>query len=116
MCFIYLPLADPGIWELFFRRVSSCCAFCSLVFSQSLFSLNLIEEHLDRLHKDMQRCRNSDKEHPSHVYFGTWKEDYDYFRLDGSTSEERRQLMCDRINKASNERWAMAAGSLAGPG
>ncbi|KAF0311885.1 Transcriptional regulator ATRX [Amphibalanus amphitrite] len=75
-----------------------------LVFSQSLFTLNLIEEHLERLHKDMQSSRNSGKKHPSHVYFGTWKPDYDYFRLDGSTSEERRQLMCDRINKATNER------------
>ena len=79
------------------------------MFSQSLFSLNLIEEHLARLHTEMQRCRNTDKKHPSHVYFGTWKEDYDYFRLDGSTSEERRQLMCDRINKASNERSVIGA-------
>ena len=82
------------------------------MFSQSLFSLNLIEEHLARLHTEMQRCRNTDKKHPSHVYFGTWKEDYDYFRLDGSTSEERRQLMCDRINKASNER--LVSGVTAG--
>ncbi|XP_037083682.1 transcriptional regulator ATRX homolog [Pollicipes pollicipes] len=75
-----------------------------LVFSQSLFSLNLIEEHLARLHREMQKRRNGPDKHPSHVYFGTWKPDYDYFRLDGSTPEDRRQLMCDRINKASNER------------
>lgn len=79
-----------------------------LVFSQSLFSLDLIEEHLKRLHSEIARCRRkpdaSGEKHPADVYFGTWRLDQDYFRLDGSVPEDRRQIMCDKMNRSSDER------------
>lgn len=57
-----------------------------LVFSQSLFTLDLIEEHLS-----MQN----------------WVKGKDFFRLDGKTKIELRKKHCDKFNniKKPRARW-----------
>uniref|UniRef100_A0A3B4ZYT5 DNA helicase n=1 Tax=Stegastes partitus TaxID=144197 RepID=A0A3B4ZYT5_9TELE len=65
-----------------------------LVFSQSLISLDLIEEFLRISH----RARgHSLKE-------GSWIKNIDYYRLDGSTSATLRKDWADKFNNAANNR------------
>ncbi|XP_038152964.1 transcriptional regulator ATRX-like isoform X2 [Cyprinodon tularosa] len=67
-----------------------------LVFSQSLISLNLIEDFLAASHKA--------REPLSSVKEGTWIKNLDYYRLDGSTCASLRKKWTDRFNNPSNHR------------
>ena len=69
-----------------------------LVFSQSLLSLNLIEEFLAKI--DEENCRASDS--ASDTYVGRWRQGKDYFRMDGSTPPDQRKKWCNYFNKESN--------------
>ncbi|XP_072230790.1 transcriptional regulator ATRX-like [Leuresthes tenuis] len=66
-----------------------------LVFSQSLISLNLIEEFLEASH----RAR-----HTSSLEAGRWIKNKDYYRLDGSTTASLRKKWADKFNNAANTR------------
>ncbi|XP_046442812.1 transcriptional regulator ATRX homolog isoform X3 [Daphnia pulex] len=76
-----------------------------LVFSQSLVSLNLIEEFLaaedEQNEKNRASLASTDlKQDP----IGTWRFNHDYFRLDGQTSAELRKNACNAFNNPSNLR------------
>ncbi|XP_032389041.1 transcriptional regulator ATRX isoform X2 [Etheostoma spectabile] len=66
-----------------------------LVFSQSLISLDLIEDFLKTFH----HARN-----PSSFKVRSWIKNVDYYRLDGSTSAPLRKKWADQFNNASNDR------------
>ncbi|XP_041656865.1 transcriptional regulator ATRX-like isoform X2 [Cheilinus undulatus] len=66
-----------------------------LVFSQSLISLNLIEDFLQISHRA--------REHPSSKA-GSWIKNVDYYRLDGSTSSAFRKKWADQFNDTANVR------------
>ncbi|XP_058482955.1 transcriptional regulator ATRX-like isoform X2 [Solea solea] len=65
-----------------------------LVFSQSLISLNLIEDFLKASHQ---------ARHPASVK-GSWIKNVDYYRLDGAVSAVRRMKWADLFNDATNVR------------
>ncbi|CAK6953614.1 transcriptional regulator ATRX-like [Scomber scombrus] len=66
-----------------------------LVFSQSLISLNLIEDFLKASH----HARDS-----SSFKAGSWIKNIDYYRLDGSTSAILRKKWADQFNNPANVR------------
>ncbi|XP_078122976.1 transcriptional regulator ATRX-like [Sander vitreus] len=66
-----------------------------LVFSQSLISLDLIEDFLKTFHH---------ARYPSSFKAGSWIKNLDYYRLDGSTSAPLRKKWADQFNNASNDR------------
>ncbi|XP_068456969.1 transcriptional regulator ATRX-like [Clinocottus analis] len=66
-----------------------------LVFSQSLISLNLIEDFLKASH---------DARDPLYSKAGSWIKDVDYYRLDGSTTPMLRKKWADQFNNVSNVR------------
>ncbi|XP_054270092.1 transcriptional regulator ATRX homolog isoform X2 [Macrosteles quadrilineatus] len=72
-----------------------------LVFSQSLFSLDLIEYFLDKIDCATQEGR-LDENLDNHQ--GNWSKGLDYFRLDGSTSSENRNIWCKAFNREDNPR------------
>ncbi|KAM3869276.1 transcriptional regulator ATRX-like [Diretmus argenteus] len=67
-----------------------------LVFSQSLISLDLIEDFLESSHRPSGEL----------LYGGTgsWIRNVDYYRLDGSTSATSRKRWADEFNNAANVR------------
>ncbi|OXU25889.1 hypothetical protein TSAR_011084 [Trichomalopsis sarcophagae] len=72
-----------------------------LVFSQSLYSLTLIEHFLNLIDNQTQdggEAENLDNHN------GTWALGLDYFRLDGSTSAENRSAWCKIFNNPKNTR------------
>ncbi|XP_026313758.1 transcriptional regulator ATRX isoform X2 [Hyposmocoma kahamanoa] len=72
-----------------------------LVFSQSLYSLDLIEHFLGKVDEATQDGR-IDEKLGGHV--GSWSPGVDYFRLDGSTSCENRSIWCKNFNREDNPR------------
>ncbi|XP_063538258.1 transcriptional regulator ATRX homolog [Cydia strobilella] len=72
-----------------------------LVFSQSLYSLDLIEYFLGKVDEATQEGR-IDEKLAGHV--GSWSPGVDYFRLDGSTSCENRSIWCKNFNREDNPR------------
>ncbi|XP_057378575.2 transcriptional regulator ATRX-like [Daphnia carinata] len=73
-----------------------------LVFSQSLVSLNLIEEFLAIENERQEKNRTSVVSNEDPV--GRWKINRDYFRLDGQTSSEMRSNACNIFNNPLNLR------------
>uniref|UniRef100_A0AAQ5Y083 DNA helicase n=1 Tax=Amphiprion ocellaris TaxID=80972 RepID=A0AAQ5Y083_AMPOC len=65
-----------------------------LVFSQSLISLDLIEDFLKISH-----CARGHS-----LKEGSWIKNIDYYRLDGSTNAVLRKEWADKFNNAANER------------
>lgn len=72
-----------------------------LVFSQSLFSLNVIEEFLCLITKNTQEPNPSAK---LGNFTGIWEKNVDYFRLDGSTNILSRTEHCKAFNDEKNSR------------
>ncbi|KAJ1526822.1 hypothetical protein ONE63_008390 [Megalurothrips usitatus] len=70
-----------------------------LVFSQSLFSLDVIEYFLSKIDDATQRGQKSDL---LGGHQGSWSPGIDYFRLDGSTPTDLRATWCNIFNKTSN--------------
>ncbi|CAI5643957.1 unnamed protein product [Oreochromis niloticus] len=66
-----------------------------IVFSQSLISLDLIEDFL----ADSHRARD-----PSAFKAGSWVKNVDYYRFDGSTSATLRKKWADEFNNPENVR------------
>lgn len=82
-----------------------------LVFSQSLYSLDVIEHFLSKVDEFTQQARKDgdEDEHTEQAkklggFAGSWSLGLDYYRLDGSTSIENRNLACQAFNKESNTR------------
>ncbi|XP_055015497.1 transcriptional regulator ATRX isoform X2 [Boleophthalmus pectinirostris] len=72
-----------------------------LVFSQSLISLDLIEDFLELA----CRCGEDDVEKPSpYKGEGKWFRNIDYYRLDGSTNATTRKKWAEEFNDTSNTR------------
>lgn len=70
-----------------------------LVFSQSLISLDLIEDFLELA------CRAKDEEKISpYKGEGKWFRNIDYYRLDGSTNATTRKKWAEEFNDTSNTR------------
>jgi transcriptional regulator ATRX len=74
-----------------------------LVFSQSILSLDLIEEFLERIHNENETKKKSDDDALDDA-LGTWVPGKDYYRMDGSTAAETRKIWCKFFNKADNHR------------
>ncbi|XP_069683035.1 transcriptional regulator ATRX-like isoform X2 [Periplaneta americana] len=72
-----------------------------LVFSQSLYSLDLIEYFLSCIDNSTQ---NGETKESLGNNTGSWAMGLDYFRLDGSTSSENRSLWCKAFNREDNLR------------
>lgn len=85
-----------------------------LVFSQSLFSLDVIEHFLNLADANAQRKQdptkatdskeNADDSAGHFEISGSWAQGLDYFRLDGSTAIENRNLACKAFNRDDNPR------------
>ncbi|XP_018406141.1 PREDICTED: transcriptional regulator ATRX homolog [Cyphomyrmex costatus] len=72
-----------------------------LVFSQSLYSLTLIEEFLRKIDDQTQNGASCDT---LDNHTGSWSLGLDYFRLDGQTSPENRNMWCKIFNRPTNMR------------
>jgi len=70
-----------------------------LVFSQSLLSLDLIEDFLARVNTE-----DGDGGGAVADYLDTWIPGKDYYRMDGSTSAETRKIWCKSFNKTTSHR------------
>ncbi|KAL0994246.1 hypothetical protein UPYG_G00119790 [Umbra pygmaea] len=70
-----------------------------LVFSQSLISLDLIEDFLDLANK-----AKSSRQAFQYKGEGSWVRNTDYYRIDGSTSATSRKKWAEGFNDPSNKR------------
>lgn len=74
-----------------------------LVFSQSLLSLDLIEEFLAKM-DHLKRGGGGSKKESTDMergFLGSWIHGHDYLRLDGSTQAETRKRWCNYFNDVS---------------
>lgn len=69
-----------------------------LVFSQSLYSLDVIEHFLNYIDEQTQQNASNAS------FQGSWSLGLDYFRLDGSTPVEQRNSACKIFNNPENTR------------
>merc|ERR1719219_2961277 len=72
-----------------------------LVFSQSLLSLDLIEEFLARVNEAHE---SSSADNSMSEYLDSWIPGKDYYRMDGSTAADTRKIWCKYFNKPTNFR------------
>ncbi|XP_076680852.1 uncharacterized protein LOC143375529 isoform X2 [Andrena cerasifolii] len=72
-----------------------------LIFSQSLYSLTLIETFLEIIDDETQHGESSEL---IEGHTGQWRLGLDYFRLDGKTSAENRNKWCKIFNRPTNTR------------
>merc|ERR1719445_1554993 len=72
-----------------------------LVFSQSLLSLDLIEEFLARVNEAHE---SSSADSGVTEYLDSWLPGKDYYRMDGSTAADTRKIWCKYFNKPTNYR------------
>ncbi|XP_033631300.1 transcriptional regulator ATRX homolog isoform X2 [Asterias rubens] len=77
-----------------------------LVFSQSLLSLDLIEDMLQSLEDRAQQEREEGSQDLDKQIggIGSWVKGEDYFRMDGSTSAAFRKTWAETFNKVKNYR------------
>lgn len=76
------------------------CGDKILLFSQSLLSLNLIEDYLQKM-----TIPNTNQK---------WQKYKSYFRLDGSTSGSEREKLINQFNKPNNGVWLFLLSTRAG--
>jgi transcriptional regulator ATRX len=74
------------------------------VFSQSLLSLDLIEDFLNFWDTSAQDSQDTDDSENPLAGNHNWVHGADYFRMDGSTSAQWRQAWAESFNEPSNER------------
>lgn len=96
-------LEYSGKLMLLFSILAECeaCGDKLLVFSQSLFSLDVIEHFLGMIDENTQNPSDTAK---LGGFTGSWARGIDYFRLDGSTNIETRNMNCNSFNSDSNSR------------
>ncbi len=83
-----------------------------MVFSQSLYSLDVIEHFLNIIDEKTQQEQKFDEngeasntdEKSKTKFTGSWSLGLDYFRLDGSTPVEQRNAFCKSFNHPENHR------------
>ncbi|BFZ10339.1 hypothetical protein BsWGS_13379 [Bradybaena similaris] len=97
-------LENSGKFTLMFSLLEECLAVGDkvLIFSQSLLTLNKIEEFLWKMkvpRKDMNE---------------NWQRNKTYFRLDGSTSAQDRERMINHFNDPESKVWAFLLSTKAG--
>lgn len=92
-----------GKLMLLFSILAECeaCGDKLLVFSQSLFSLDVIEHFLAMIDENTQ---NPNPDAKLGGFTGSWSRGLDYFRLDGSTNIETRNANCINFNNDENSR------------
>lgn len=75
----------------------SQCGDKLLVFSQSLCNLDLIEKFLAMITENTKNLL-------AHLggFKGKWIRDINYFRLDGNTDVQKRQIDCEKFNDNPN--------------
>lgn len=90
-----------GKLMLLFSILTECeaCGDKLLVFSQSLFSLDVIEHFLAMIDDNTQ---NPNPDSKLGNFNGSWTRGIDYFRLDGSTNIETRNANCINFNSEGN--------------
>lgn len=98
-------LEHSGKLQVLFEILKECEAIGDklLVFSQSLYSLDVIEHFLGLIDENTQRD-DDEKDTELDKYQGSWSLGLDYFRLDGSTTIENRNSACKVFNDAKNPR------------
>lgn len=98
-------LEHSGKLQVLFEILKECEAIGDklLVFSQSLYSLDVIEHFLGLIDENTQRD-DDEKDSELDKYQGSWSLGLDYFRLDGSTTIENRNSACKVFNDAKNPR------------
>lgn len=98
-------LEHSGKLQVLFEILKECEAIGDklLVFSQSLYSLDVIEHFLALIDENTQRD-DDEKDSGLDQYQGSWSLGLDYFRLDGSTTIENRNSSCKVFNDAKNPR------------
>ena len=74
-----------------------------LVFSQSLLSLDLIEEFLARVN-EAHESSVAVSDSGVTEYLDSWLPGKDYYRMDGSTAADTRKIWCKYFNKPTNYR------------
>lgn len=92
-----------GVWQhkwVFKLGLITCSR---LVFSQSLYSLDVIEHFLALVDENSQKDEEK-RDAELEKYQGSWSLGLDYFRLDGSTAIENRNSACKVFNDESNHR------------
>ncbi|XP_074000047.1 uncharacterized protein isoform X3 [Rhodnius prolixus] len=72
-----------------------------LVFSQSLFTLDIIEYFLNKIDDNSQK---SDPDPNLSQFGGSWAKGLDYFRMDGGSSFDHRHAWCKAFNNERNSR------------
>lgn len=90
-----------GKLMLLFSILAECeaCGDKLLVFSQSLFSLDVIEHFMAMIDENTQ---NPNPDAKLGGFSGSWTRGIDYFRLDGSTNIETRNANCISFNSEEN--------------
>jgi len=73
-----------------------------LVFSQSILSLDLIEDFLGKVNQAHESAKGKDSALAS--YLDTWIPGKDYYRMDGSTPADTRKIWCKFFNRATSHR------------
>merc|ERR1719331_982500 len=73
-----------------------------LVFSQSILSLDLIEEFLGKVNDAHESAKGKDSALSG--YLDTWIPGKDYYRMDGSTPADTRKIWCKFFNRATSHR------------
>lgn len=71
--------------------------WCRLLFSQSLFTLDLIQDFLENA-EDLE----NDKGGP---YGKSWTQGEDFFRIDGSVTLKVREECCSKFNDVKNTKY-----------
>lgn len=96
-------IEHSGKLMLLFSVLAECEAIGDklLVFSQSLFSLDVIEHFLHMIDENTQ---NPNPDAKLGGFTGSWALGLDYFRLDGSTNIEARNASCKAFNREDNPR------------
>ncbi|CAN0345044.1 unnamed protein product [Lampetra fluviatilis] len=94
-------MAHSGKLTLLFETLAMAEELCEkvLVFSQSLISLDLIEDFLEMANK----AKAAKKPSP-YKGKGKWFRNVDYYRMDGSTSASLRKKWAEDFNDESNPR------------
>ncbi|GFS20517.1 alpha thalassemia/mental retardation syndrome X-linked homolog [Elysia marginata] len=79
-----------------------------LIFSQSILSLNIIESFLETIDsKFQQECeemKEGETKDEKEEFGRSWTKNLDYYRMDGSTSAQNRQLWAANFNDIENHR------------
>ena len=73
------------------------------MFSQSLLSLDLIEDFLSRIN-DAHEVTDKPKDSTMSDYLDTWIPGKDYYRMDESTAADTRKIWCKYFNKTTSHR------------